>query len=365
MDDTPAFDVEVPNLEAPLSYDDTTPYSEQVEPIAEGAEVSNAKGTLADRIGSNKVYLISDAALAARVGKRKHEVADLDNAEEDMDEDLLDTTIRDNALLFRGTPISHLPTTSIFAYATHFDAHPIALEWIDDTTCILVFPSRSAARTAYRNLTKSPTEDPSPEGFITAKPVPVELWPAEDRINKSLGKSEGLKGVIQTRWATVSDVKSKGSWETSEFYKKYGRQAGKPEEGEEHTRKRRKAMEDGDKWEKGNLDEELDSIQAEYSSRTALPRTRRRVDKSLLERTSLLRAHPSSVPLEARITAPLPRRARDSDDRGGKPSLRDRLGEASASQRPARTDNRRSNKLPRRTQEELDAELDEFLNSRD
>lgn len=275
---------------------------------------------------------------------------------------MLDTTVRDNALLFHGTPISHLSTTSIFAYATHFDAHPIALEWIDDTTCILVFSSRSAARSAYRNLTKSPTEDPSPEGFLTAKPVPVALWPAEDRIHKSLGKSEGLKGVIQMRWATVSDVKSKGSWETSEFYKKYGRKAGKPEEGEEHAHKRRKAMEEGDRWEKGNLDDELDTIQAEYNSRTAPSRTRRRVDKSLLERTSLLRAHPSSVPLEARITSPLPQRARAGDDHGGRPSLQDRLG---APRQHSRSDNRRSHNQPRRTQEELDAELDDFLNSRD
>lgn len=310
----------------------------------------------------------------------------MDNAEEDMDEgkstydrvphtnmhtyylDSLDTTIRDNALLFRGTPISHLSTSSIFAYATHFDAHPIGLEWIDDTTCILVFSSRASARTAYRNLSKSPTEDPSLEGFLTAKPIPVALWPAEDRINKSLGKSEGLKGVIQLRWATVSDVKGKGSWQTSEFYKKYGRTAGKPEEGEEYARKRHRAMDEGDKWEKGNLDEELDSIQAEFNSRTAPPRTRRRVDKSLLERTSLLRAHPSSASLGARITSPLPRRARaghrDRED-DTKPSLRDRLGDVSAPRRHAVGDDRRSNKRPRRTQEELDAELDAFLNSKD
>ena len=276
--------------------------------------------------------------------------------------DKIDPNIRDNALLFHGTPISHLPTSSLFAYATNFDAHPIGLEWIDDTTCILVFPNRSAARTAHRNLCKSPTGDPSPEGYITAKPVPVALWPAEDRISKSLGKGEGLKGAIQYRWASVSDVKSKGSWETSQFYKKYGRDAGKPGESEEYSRKRRRAMEDGEKWEKGNLDDELDAIQANYNARSTSSRTRRRVDMSLLERTSLLRAHPDTVPLEARITSPLPRRARDG---GSRPRLQDRIGGTPVSQRYSRDDDRKSNKRPRTTQEELDAELDAFLNSRD
>lgn len=70
MDNTPEVDVELPGAQVPLSYDETLPYSEQLEPtfkvVAEG---SSAKGTLADRIGTNRVYLISDAALAARAGK--------------------------------------------------------------------------------------------------------------------------------------------------------------------------------------------------------------------------------------------------------------------------------------------------------
>ena len=50
--------------EAPLSYDDSVPYSE-LPPVAEPpAEHSS----LADRIGNTKVYLISDA-VAARTGK--------------------------------------------------------------------------------------------------------------------------------------------------------------------------------------------------------------------------------------------------------------------------------------------------------
>jgi hypothetical protein len=43
--------------------------------------------------------------------------------------------MRANALLLHGTPVSSLPTARIFAYATHFDARPVALEWVNDDTC--------------------------------------------------------------------------------------------------------------------------------------------------------------------------------------------------------------------------------------
>ena len=104
----------------------------------------------------------------------------------------------------------------------------MALEWIDDTTCILVFSSQAAARSAYRILTKSIAEEPSVEdSSIIARPIPVTLWPPEDRINKSLGKSEGLKGVICMQWDMWQDVKKRGAKGESEFYKKYGEKAGK------------------------------------------------------------------------------------------------------------------------------------------
>ena len=97
---------------------------------------------------------------------------------------------------------------------------------IDDTTGIrLVFPSEAAARSAFRLLTKSIAEEPSIEdSSITAKPIPFTLWPPEDRINKSFGKSKGLKGIIRMRWAMRQDVKKPGSKSESEFY---GEKAGK------------------------------------------------------------------------------------------------------------------------------------------
>ncbi|OBZ71913.1 hypothetical protein A0H81_08262 [Grifola frondosa] len=154
-----------------LSYDDTVPYSEQLP--SPSSERYESDRSLAHRIGGTKVYLLSETT-GARVGKRKH---DEEEYEEAMDEDVDmvegDSRFRDNAILVHGAPISHLPTSNIFAYATNFDAHPMGLEWIDDTTCILVFTSKSVARAAYNHLAKSATEAPSPDDdSVAAKTHP-------------------------------------------------------------------------------------------------------------------------------------------------------------------------------------------------
>lgn len=135
--------------------------------------------------------------------------------------------IRPNALLLKGTPISHLPTARIFAYATHFAVKPVGLEWIDDTTCVLVFSNKNQSQMAHRVLQKLATEEPDDEGYVTAKPVPITLWPPEERINSTLGMGEGLKGTLLMRWARRDDVKQKGAKKQSQFYKKHGETAGK------------------------------------------------------------------------------------------------------------------------------------------
>lgn len=278
--------------------------------------------------------------------------------------DVSDPSLRDNAILFHGTPISHLPTDNIFAYATHFDAHPIGLEWIDDTSCILVFPNKSAARAGFRVLTKSYVEEPSEEGFITSKPIPVHVWPARERLNNTLGVGEGLKGTIKMRWALTSDVKKRGANKDSEFYKKYGRSAGKGEEDLwSNKRQRVEVGEVGVVEEKARLDDELDAFLAEGDEDPAVPPSppsKMHADyvdtsrkRSLLERTA-----PS---LQSRLTAPLPRRARhgdrhDTPDSRTSERARGRHGEG-------RGGHGRRNERAKMTQEDLDAELDAFLSS--
>lgn len=248
------------------------------------------------------------------------------------------------------------------------------MEWIDDTTCILVFSTKAAARGAFRYLAKSHAEEPSDEGFITAKPIPIAFWPPEERINKSLGKGEGLKGAIRMRWALTSDVKKRGAKKESEFYRKYGNNAGKPgQENSPDDRPTKRRREDGDvglAQERAKLDDDLDAFLAEGDSETQTPPSppsKMRSDyinsrgKTLLERTSDMRYQPTT--LESRLGSRRGHEPRHRGERGSlggetKGALMNRLG-AQSEPRARRAER------PRATQEELDAELDAFLKSKD
>ncbi|KAF8075858.1 hypothetical protein FPV67DRAFT_386416 [Lyophyllum atratum] len=383
-----------------LSYDDTVAYEEQV-PTHPSNDPERA--SLADRIGSTKVYLLSETSLA-RAGKRKHaeeENEDEAEADIDMDEDALH---RPNALLLRGPPISFLPTARLFAYAKHFDVQPMGLEWVDDNTCVLVFPTRASARMAHRFLSKSATEDPDLDGFVTAKPIPITFWPPEERINSSLGKGQGLKGTIRMRWALPDDVKKKGARQESAFYKKHGRLAGKEAYGGEGlppASKRRRGGDDEQdvplQLQKEQLDEELDQFLAgdDEPSPPPSPPSKMRSDyisndgRTLLERTSLIRAHPDpDLPtLADRLTAPLPRRARNGAGALGRMHSeelstrisseklewgpeRESRARGGRGERRSRREDRRGDRPPRNqprkvTQQELDDEMDAFLNEKE
>jgi hypothetical protein len=233
----------------------------------------------------------------------------------------------------------------------------MGLEWIDDNTCVFVFETNAAARTAQRQLQKSVAEDIDPDGFVTAKPIPIALWPPEHRINKSLGKGEGLKGTVHMRWARVDDVKKRGAKKMSEFYKKHGSNAGKDALAEGADRPEKRPRND-DALEKAKLDEDLDNFLAsEEESDPPPPPSKMRADyiasdgRTLLERTSLIRAHPTT--LADRITSPLPRRAarvRDTEARWTHDAASIELG--------------RRGSRPAKSQKELDDELEEFLRER-
>ncbi|KAF9004743.1 hypothetical protein BDQ17DRAFT_1390226 [Cyathus striatus] len=371
-----AIDI-APNEYTPeLSYDDTVAYEEQV-PTEEERVAS-----LANRIGRTKVYLLSETTSQARIGKRKHgedsEVSVEDEIEIDQDQ-----VHRSNALLLHGSPVADLPTARIFAYATHFDAHPIALEWVDDHTCVLVFESSSAARTGFSHLQKVDAEEPDEDGE-TAQP--------------HLGQGEGLKGIIKMRWARTDDVKKRGAKQESEFYRKHGADAGKEliNGRDLPLAKRRRREEDpiDEAAQRAKLDSELDEFLAQEDEEDAVPPSppsKMRSDyiaddgRTLLERTSSIRFHPDvsdPIPdLASRLHAPLPRRARGgrgqreyspesgkldwgrSNSRNNDRDVRRRGGRGERNGRNTRGEKR--NERPKKTQEELDAELDAFLNSND
>ncbi|KAM6495482.1 hypothetical protein JOM56_008188 [Amanita muscaria] len=222
-----ATDLEAPAdiVHATLSYDDSVPYEDQLP---------ETTASLAERIGSTKVYLLSEASSkAARLGKKKHEDQVEEGAEDEMEIDH-DPTIRANAILLNGPPISHLPTARLFEYAAHFDVHPLAMEWIDDTTCIFIFSSKAAARSAFYALRRPGGGGSSSSDSMeltAAQAIPISLWPPEDRIHQSLGVGQGLKGTIDIRWARVDDKKKRGAKNDSAFYKKHGLEAGKESAG--------------------------------------------------------------------------------------------------------------------------------------
>ena len=299
----------------------------------------------------------------------------------------------------KGSPIAHLPTARIFAYAKHFDADPFGLEWVDDTTCVLVFKSIRLARAAFNLLLKSSTEEADIEELFPAKSFPVALWPPEERISSTLGASEGLKGPLRMRWARPDDVKKKGAKKESQFYKKHGETAGKEVyEGRDLPPPKRRRGEDGgrgdvltEEEQRALLDKELDDFLAEEDQEEApvvppSPPSKMRSDYIAVDGRTKVREDRRSN-LASRATAPLPRRARGGRGRGRhgedadahgeslldrmEPRLASRLEWGPSSDRQ-HNDNGRSRRRggrstrterPQKTQQELDDELDAFLRS--
>ncbi|KAF7982310.1 hypothetical protein HWV62_28994 [Athelia sp. TMB] len=352
--DTPVISEE---LSETLNYDDV-PYEEQLP-------------SLAERIGKNKVYLLEDSSIA-KGAKRKHDSEDAEDATLDEDGDAEmdeDPTMRSNALLFTGSPISQLPTARLFAYATHFDAKPLGLEWVSDNTCVFVFESKAAARAAQLCLQKSAEEEPDEESLITAKPIPVAVWPPEQRINATLGTGEGLKGVIKMRRARIDDVKKKGAKKESDFYKKYGETAGKEIGGEAPTKRRRRdEREDG--LTAQQLDDELDNFLADdpEPEAPASPPSRMYSDQIANDgRTLLERTRDLPVDLSSRITARLPRRVRDRESTLGTRPYNGRSREHAPREnrgRGGRERKERTAERPKKSQQDLDDELEAFLSER-
>lgn len=242
---------------------------------------------------------------------------------------------RPNAVLLTGEPISNLPTKRVFAYAAHYDVVPLALEWVDDTTCVLVFKTRSAARHALETLARTTEEDEF--GLREARPLPQALLPIGERIATLLGKDAGVEPVTRIRWALPTDVKRSGARTESEFYKKHGDTAGKeiyrdgqlilpsPSRGErDGGRRNGNTAQD----ERARLDAELESF---LNGDEAAPRPNpRRSDR-----------------------APVPRRRSSRST-----SPRRRQGGGGRARRDE------ADRRPHKTQDELDAELDAFFAAR-
>ncbi|KAL5527098.1 hypothetical protein ACEPAG_5889 [Sanghuangporus baumii] len=380
-----AYAEEVPefNISTSLSYDEGITYEEQVAALPPELP-RNESSALAGRISTNKVYLPPESMSK---GKRKRG----DEEYEDMEEDENDETysvpdgLRPNALYLRGSPITHLPTNNIFAYARHFDLNPVGLEWIDDSSCVLIFPTNAACRTALEALRRTPSEEPDFDDCVSAKPVPVVIWSVEDRVNKTLGKSEEMEGVLLIRIARNSDKKSRGAKYRSGFYQKHGMDAGKDPNAhsigrasENGDASKRRPEPEGDEEERRQLDEELDDFLRRDDLTPSPPPSKMRSDwmtkdgrsmfgeatSRLLERTSLMR-----VPSDDNESAGPIRTRRKRDGKGRRQeSLIERISELPPTRR--RKHENGETRLGRyepakKTREELDDELEAFLHGRD
>ena len=153
---------------------------------------------------------------------------------------------RANAILFRGDPVSVLPTQRILSYAASTSGTPpLGLEWVDDTNVVVVWETAGLARQAYvamrvvdEESLEEDVESEDEQGFVTARPIPETLWPMDARLQKVLGKDapggntseegvEVVKRPLQMRWARPEDVKEKGARNKSKFYERHGSNAGK------------------------------------------------------------------------------------------------------------------------------------------
>jgi hypothetical protein len=169
-------------------------------------------------------------------------------------------TARANAILFRGDPVSVLPTQRVLSYAASTSGTPpLGLEWVDDINVVVVWETVGLARRAYvamrvfdEETLDEDVEHEDEEGFVTARSIPETLWPMDARLQKVLGTDapaerssveegiEVVKRTLRMRWARPEDVKERGARNKSKFYERHGSNAGKEGQNiffasEEHT----------------------------------------------------------------------------------------------------------------------------------
>jgi len=173
-------------------------------------------------------------------------------------------------------------------------------------------------------------------------------------------------------------VKKKGAKKQSGFYKKYGETAGKEiggVKGPGPLKKRRKGDDSDRLISAQQLDDDLDAFLAEEEEEVevpASPPSKMYSDyisndgRTLLERTSVIRAHP--IDLASRLTAPLPRRARTRGRGREKELARIPYQDSRAKSKDASSENSgrgRRGERPKKSQQDLDDELEAFLNEKD
>ncbi|KAG8749101.1 hypothetical protein FRC12_013573, partial [Ceratobasidium sp. 428] len=300
-----------------------------------------------------KIYLLEDHAplLEEKLGKkRKRELDTVEETDEHVDSD--DDKQRPNALLLHGEPISKLGTEKIFEYvATYCDRPPTSLEWVDDRTTVIIFETPGTTQTSLSALAKEPTQ--VADNLVPAHPVPKKLWPPEAQLDHNLSRGTALSGVMHVRSARFGDRKLRDARKRSEWYQTQDRQGqgqnkrSRRRDGEDmdldaeldEMKRRRDAGDEEGNWDKQRasaLDAELDDLVKRKENGEEVTE-----DSSLRQRLG---------PKKDRQIAPLPRRRGARGDGG---------------RREERRSDRSSHERPKRTQDDLDAELEAFMKARE
>lgn len=236
----------------------------------------------------------------------------------------------------QGMPIANLPTSNIFAYVGHYDAKPIGLEWIDDTTCVLVFETRRAAVASFACLLRSDEEQPDVFGLSAAQPIPPGIAPPKSKSgdDEAVVSESDVFSEIRMRWARKEDVKQKGAKGQSRFYQRHGEMAGKDGRGFFDDPPSKRKRRETDEEMRARLDQDLDG----FASGEVTPVSKMRSDHMEGQgRSTVVIRLPNS---EGRRHSPHGRRG-SGRRRGGR--------------------SEGGNGRPRKSQQELDDELDAFL----
>ncbi|RUS13847.1 hypothetical protein BC938DRAFT_477642, partial [Jimgerdemannia flammicorona] len=108
---------------------------------------------------------------------------------------------REDALHLHGT--DEMSTDDVLGYFTEFG--PLTVEWINDTSCNVTFPTAASAQSALATLLIDPTTAPSHTLLRKAQPYTVP-------------STQALAQNLHLRVATNWDVKEKGAYHRSRYY---------------------------------------------------------------------------------------------------------------------------------------------------
>ncbi|WVQ76998.1 hypothetical protein IAR50_006677 [Cryptococcus sp. DSM 104548] len=231
------------------------------------------------RMSRNKVYLAEESPAILHVDavkereRRDPKVKGLMKMLEEQDPSAwLETynneevQIKDNALFLRSELIQHLSTSKLFSWASSLGATPLGIEWLNDTSLHVLFPTSAEALLALSLLSKTgfdPLDGDDPLTERSAHSFPIHLLPlaspkpiearsiptasSEDggvtRRGRGMFAGDGEQAAsdislelapgvnplarIGIRIAFQQDAELKGRRSTSQWYATYGQDAGK------------------------------------------------------------------------------------------------------------------------------------------